>query len=705
MIGRLVKVRKRDGRLLAFDETKIADAIHKAGCAVGNDDRFLAEELAGVATLFLEKTYAGGVPGIEEIQDMVEKVLIETGHARMAKAYILYREKRARSRERLVVEGRFIGRPGDLLGAGMAPAGGLGEELVGPLVGNPGKALVTTWSKARIADALVREADLDEKIASEVAARVEEKVFAASVPRITTSAIRSLVEAELFLMDYGDRVGRQALVGLPRFDVDRLLRGGKGTPWRPAGPADLKRAVADSLLAQYALAQIYSAEVSDAHMDGRLHVLDVGSPFEWVGATLALPPTADSDSWVERTTLQIGRLGSMVSREICVTGVTASASRWEADARASNALLSARRLLGHAALRMLDRRGGRLRTVLDFPLTPDDPQERALADALVREHWALFRAGEVVGLPTLVVHVAAEDGAPDEDEVEAWRRALLPALAAGAETGRLMLVFDRDEMPPQITPWYRVRGLDLTPGVAQPVAGAVAINVEALAVGTGARDEGALLERLDGAIGLALKALRQKRNFLGELQAEPSMPLYRIAAGARPVIAGGGGIDLVHLCGLRAAARALVRDEEEATRLTGRLRSYAGVRLAEEGRAMRLQVQVAPDRDGESSRRFQELRRALTPDAGGSGDSARDLQADVEAYLAGDALPEGVEAEFEPLQECVVLRYPRELSPSPETLLEFAKRLQGDSRVRALRFVPWPDRAIRANPNGPNDNL
>ena len=82
MIGRISKVRKRDGRLVDFDESKIADAIHKAACAVGREDRFLADELAGVVTLFLEKRYSGSVPGIEEIQDMVERVLIETGHAR-----------------------------------------------------------------------------------------------------------------------------------------------------------------------------------------------------------------------------------------------------------------------------------------------------------------------------------------------------------------------------------------------------------------------------------------------------------------------------------------------------------------------------------------------------------------------------------------------------------------------------------------------
>jgi len=136
VIGRIAKVRKRDGRLVDFDESKIADAVYKTACATGGGDRFLAEELAGVVTLFLEKRYAGAVPGIEEIQDMVEKVLIETGHARMAKAYILYRERRARAREQVSVRGE--------------PDAGPNAPKI-PLVGSAARASVGPWSKGRIA--------------------------------------------------------------------------------------------------------------------------------------------------------------------------------------------------------------------------------------------------------------------------------------------------------------------------------------------------------------------------------------------------------------------------------------------------------------------------------------------------------------------------------------------------------------------------
>ncbi len=93
-------VQKRDGRIVPFQAEKIADAIFAAAKAVGGEDRRQAEVLAGqVIHLLQQKVLAQEVPQVEEIQDLVEKVLIEQGHARTAKAYILYRNHRTRIRE------------------------------------------------------------------------------------------------------------------------------------------------------------------------------------------------------------------------------------------------------------------------------------------------------------------------------------------------------------------------------------------------------------------------------------------------------------------------------------------------------------------------------------------------------------------------------------------------------------------------------
>jgi ribonucleoside-diphosphate reductase alpha chain len=93
------KVKKRDGRIVDFDKEKIAYAIWKAAESVGGKDRKRAEELAAMVVSKLEEKFPEQIPSVEDVQDMVEKVLIEQGHASVAKAYILYREKRAEVRK------------------------------------------------------------------------------------------------------------------------------------------------------------------------------------------------------------------------------------------------------------------------------------------------------------------------------------------------------------------------------------------------------------------------------------------------------------------------------------------------------------------------------------------------------------------------------------------------------------------------------
>jgi anaerobic ribonucleoside-triphosphate reductase len=93
-------VRKRDGRLAEFDTDRITNAIWKAAKAVGGKDRRIAKRLSEQVVGELEKHFGDeGVPTVEEIQDLVEKTLIENGHTRTAKAYILYRKQHQDLRE------------------------------------------------------------------------------------------------------------------------------------------------------------------------------------------------------------------------------------------------------------------------------------------------------------------------------------------------------------------------------------------------------------------------------------------------------------------------------------------------------------------------------------------------------------------------------------------------------------------------------
>lgn len=92
-------IRKRDGREVPFNEGKITDAIFRAAQSVGGEDRQIAMELTLDVLRFLKQRFNGHIFTVEDVQDVVEKVLIEKGHAKTAKAYILYRDKRTRIRE------------------------------------------------------------------------------------------------------------------------------------------------------------------------------------------------------------------------------------------------------------------------------------------------------------------------------------------------------------------------------------------------------------------------------------------------------------------------------------------------------------------------------------------------------------------------------------------------------------------------------
>lgn len=94
----IIKIKKRDGRNVTFNIEKIANAIYKAAQSVGGSDYEEALELSGkVVDMLMSNNLTS--PTVEQIQDCVEKVLIEEGHAATAKAYILYRSTRTRARE------------------------------------------------------------------------------------------------------------------------------------------------------------------------------------------------------------------------------------------------------------------------------------------------------------------------------------------------------------------------------------------------------------------------------------------------------------------------------------------------------------------------------------------------------------------------------------------------------------------------------
>jgi hypothetical protein len=253
----IASVRKRDGRVEPFDAAKIAAAIARAARAAGHSSRPVAGELADVVCLFLEKRFPGRIVRSRDILDVVDQVLRETGHGRVAEAARLYETLRCERRRRLTV--RRSETQLDLF-----------EDFARPVVESGRGAAVSPWDRRRIAIALGREAALDAAVADDVARAVEERVLRSGIERVSTGLVRELVNAELFERGLTRPLARAAMYGLPRADIENLIAG------LDASPEEIERSLAAGVLRQYALHEVLSPAVSADHRVGRIHVAGLG---------------------------------------------------------------------------------------------------------------------------------------------------------------------------------------------------------------------------------------------------------------------------------------------------------------------------------------------------------------------------------------------------------------------------------------------
>lgn len=110
-MSKFTHVIKRSGSIVPFNPERIANVIYRAAVAVGGRDKEKSAELGKKVVALLEATYEDGYkPAVEEIQDAVEKVLIEEGHAKVAKEFILYRQE---ANKRRLASDRYFSKPSE----------------------------------------------------------------------------------------------------------------------------------------------------------------------------------------------------------------------------------------------------------------------------------------------------------------------------------------------------------------------------------------------------------------------------------------------------------------------------------------------------------------------------------------------------------------------------------------------------------------
>jgi ribonucleoside-triphosphate reductase len=564
MSHRIMQIRKRDGKVMPFDKSKIAAAIFKAAQAVGGEDRFISEELASAVMDYLNRHYEGDTPGIEDIQDMVEKVLIETGHAKTAKAYILYRERRAQSRRAMKVR----------KAEGREPAARNTTDMT-LLVDTGAKDALVAWDKSRIVEALEKEAHVDAATARKVAGAVEEKVLASGLSRISTALIRELVDNELFERGLTGRLERQKVIGMPRYDLANLIysKSQENSNITSNNPEAINLAIAETVLKQFALSEIFSHDVAEAHLTARLHLHDLGYPTRVYCSSHSL-------EYLKKYGLELRNLDTKSGPAKHARTLTGHLNTFLASMQAYYAgalgvgyinIFYAPYVEGMSDVEMRQEaqhlifscsqsafsRGGQT-LFLDFNVHTGVPgymkeipaigpggkytgrpygSYEKTAQAFCRAMLEVWREGDRDGhlfaFPKCDFHINAESFR------DPAQRALVEyACVLAAENGVPYFVFDRDEVT--LSACCRLRtAIDDQHMIAHPESMRfcgfqnVTINLPQAAYRAGPGNWDGLMKEIYTGMDLAMTAHLQKREFIKKMMSKPEMPLWQIGQKAR----------------------------------------------------------------------------------------------------------------------------------------------------------------------------
>jgi transcriptional regulator NrdR family protein len=530
-------VRKRDGRRVPFDARKLGNSIAAAARAAGEEARVPAEEIGEIVALFLEQRLSDRIPDTSDLEDLVEKALLETGHSRTAAVYAERIKARARTRLELVVHRE---------GSPVAPDG---EPLPAP----PGEP----WSEGKIVAALERRR-VPAAVAEEVAAAVEQKVFGLGWKRIPASLVREILNAELAARGMSAHIGRPGELSVPTEEVRGLLvaayvrRAGGVASEAPGGA---EAAVGQDVLARFALAEIYPPPVADAHLDGRIHIQDLGRPLRLTSAAVALDalkartrgladgaPASEGPATLgelgERLARTLAALAENHARVVAVPYANVFLAPYlrRKDAAARRDLLEWARLLPSGAARPLVRlhlgpvppaiarapvvgpRGRRWRATYG-DLAPEAERCARLLLEMLGGEGADRGLGVVLGL---VPEGAAAPGLPSKIAIAP------PVVAACLEAG----AFEPQRSRGLASAAELLAAASSGRPVAAGAAGVVALNCLRAAAHAGPGDEPALRAELFRAADLAVEALAAKWAFLEPALYKPRLPLWEQAGAA-----------------------------------------------------------------------------------------------------------------------------------------------------------------------------
>ncbi|VVB77621.1 Vitamin B12-dependent ribonucleoside-diphosphate reductase [uncultured archaeon] len=259
-------IKKRDGKIAKFDVSKIRGAISKAAYNLHLDDTEQAVEKVFSQTVNRLQGYNGRIPEINEIEEHIFEASKQAELSSIGNSYIDYRDKRRETERLLEIEGS---------------TNGSSTTDTALLIESDSHDSLMPWDRKRIALQLEEEAELEHDLATDISKRVANIVtdfYKRGVRRLKTTDIRNIVDLQLRQEGLEDQLRKQAPLSIPKTDLEALIfsKSKENSNVASNNPEAFNLGIAEVIQKRWALDNVFSKEVADAHLNGELHLHDLG---------------------------------------------------------------------------------------------------------------------------------------------------------------------------------------------------------------------------------------------------------------------------------------------------------------------------------------------------------------------------------------------------------------------------------------------
>ena len=735
-------IKKREGRLVEFDKKKITEAIF----AAGEKNKAISEKVTEQVIIKLEKRFKDMVPQVEDVQDIVEEVLIREGLVKVAKAYILYRDKRSRIRESLKVRKKVENHKS--------------TTDLSLLVSTPTSENIFPWNRQKIIQALVKEAELPLNVSTKIAKTVEKKIVDLNLSEISTSLIRELVDNELFTRGYEHKWRKQKIIGMPTFDLKQLFlsKSKENSNIGTNNPEAINLTIAENTIKQYMLQEVFSKEVADAHLKGWIHIHDLGYPRIYCSGHsleflkkygLELENLDTSSAPARHTRTLTGHLNTfLASMQAYYAGALGIGylnimyAPFLVNLSFKEIKQEAQYLIFSGSQNAFSRGGQSL--FLDFNVHLGIPhylrnipaigpggkytgknygeyeKESQLFLKALMEVWREGDSqGKVFAFPKMDLHIDSKSFEDPEQE-----KLLKYACEIASENGSPYFIFDRDDISLAACCRLKTEITDqemiLHPEKLR-FAGIqnVTINLPQCAYKTFPKnnisessldlnDEDNLklfFKKIDQALCLAVKAHSQKKIFLKMMMKKPSGPLWQIgktAKDGRPYVDLDGGTYLIGLIGLNEAVQHItgkqLHEDEDVFKLGLKIISFMSLKCREYSKKFNLKLSLEESPAESAAGRLAKIDIQEFPDSKKviKGNSDGDESYYTNSIHFAAAAPVDLitriikQSKFHPLIKsgAIIHAFVGESRPSPESIYNLVKKVWEHTQCSQLTISP-----------------